>query len=313
MTRSKNGVGQGGNADQVVPAVHGNLTGDDDGALVVAILDDFEEIARLVGIERLRAPIVENEQLYAGERAQEPGVAGGAVDDGEIGEETGNADVEDGDVLPTSLVPESAGEPTLAQAAGAGDQQIAMFGDPVAGGELKEQRPVEPARILIVDVLDAGAVAQFGGAGAGLELLLPAQGRFMFQQQSEPFGVIEAARLGFVFEVLEPLGEAIEGRARSIGRAWDGRAWEASLSGSSRGRADWRGRRAWRGGASLPTATLGVAGEQRGDALAVEDAQFDGAGRNGFEARDIQAAIGAQNPKAGTEALFGMGPAGEHG
>jgi hypothetical protein len=46
-------------------------------------------------------------------------------------------------------------------------------------------------------------VAQFGGAGAGLELLLTAQGRLIFQQQSKPFGVVEAARLGFVFKVLE--------------------------------------------------------------------------------------------------------------
>ena len=169
----QNGVGQSGNADQVVPAVHGNLACDDDGALVVAILDDFEEIARLVGVERLRAPVVENEQLDAGERPQEPGVAGRAVDDREIGEETGNTDVEDGDILSARLVPERAGEPTLAEAGGAGDQQIAALFDPAAGGELEEQRAVEPARILIVDVLDTGAVAQLGGAGAGLELLLP--------------------------------------------------------------------------------------------------------------------------------------------
>ena len=112
----QNGVGQGGNADQVVPAVHGNLAGDDDGALVVAIPDDFEEIARLVGIERLRPPVVQDQQLYAGERAQKSGVTGRAVDDGEIGEETGNADVENGDVLPARLVPEGAGEPTFSDA-----------------------------------------------------------------------------------------------------------------------------------------------------------------------------------------------------
>ena len=126
----QDGVGQGGNADQIVPAVHGNLAGDDDGALVVAVLDDFEQIARLVGVERLRPPVVEDEQLDASERAQKPGVPGRAVDDGEIGEETGNADVEDGDVLPARLVPEGAGEPTLAEAGGPGDQQIAALGDP---------------------------------------------------------------------------------------------------------------------------------------------------------------------------------------
>ena len=58
---------------------------------------------------------------------------------------------------------------------------------------------------------------------------------------------------------------------------------------------------------------LELAGEQRGDALAVEDAQFDGAGRDRLEAGRVEAAIGAQNAEAGAEPLFGMGPAGEHG
>src|SRR5271165_885369 len=55
------------------------------------------------------------------------------------------------------------------------------------------------------------------------------------------------------------------------------------------------------------------AGEEGGDALAIEDAQFDGAGRHRFDADRIEAAIGAQNAKAGAEPLFGMRPAGEHG
>jgi len=52
-------VGQRGDADQIVPAVHGTWTGDDQRAPVVAVLDDFQEIARLVGGERFGSPIVE--------------------------------------------------------------------------------------------------------------------------------------------------------------------------------------------------------------------------------------------------------------
>ena len=112
----QDGVGQGGNDDQVVPAIDGNLAGDDDRAFVVAVLDDFVEIARLVGVERLRPPIVEDEQLDAGERAQEPGVTGRAMRDGQIGEEARNAGVKNGYVLSVRLVPEGGGKPTLAQA-----------------------------------------------------------------------------------------------------------------------------------------------------------------------------------------------------
>jgi hypothetical protein len=41
------------------------------------------------------------------------------------------------------------GEPTLAQAAHPGQEQIAALGDPVASGELEEKRAVEPMRDLI--------------------------------------------------------------------------------------------------------------------------------------------------------------------
>ena len=104
----EDGVGERGDPDQVMPAVDGNLAGDDQRALVVAVLDDFKEIARLVGGERLRAPVIEDEQLDAGQGAQEPGVARVAVGDGQIGEEPGHAGVENGHVLSAGLVAERA-------------------------------------------------------------------------------------------------------------------------------------------------------------------------------------------------------------
>ena len=105
---------------------------------------------------------------------------------------------------------ERAGEPTFAQAARPGYEQIAALGDPIASGELEEERAVEPARALIVDVLDAGRMTQLSDPGARFELLLPAQRQFVFEQQTEPFGVIEAARFRFVFEFLEPFGQAVK-------------------------------------------------------------------------------------------------------
>lgn len=91
-----------------------------------------------------------------------------------------------------------------------GQEQIAALGDPVACRELEEQRAVEPARALIVDVLDAGRMTQARDPGARFELLLSAQRQLVLEQQAEPFGMIEAADFGFVFEFLEPFGQAIE-------------------------------------------------------------------------------------------------------
>jgi hypothetical protein len=58
---------------------------------------------------------------------------------------------------------------------------------------------------------------------------------------------------------------------------------------------------------------VALAGEERGDALAGERADLQGAGRNCFGARRIDAAIKTQDAKAGAKTLFGMPPAGEHG
>ena len=62
-----------------------------------------------------------------------------------------------------------------------------------------------------------------------------------------------------------------------------------------------------RDGAAVRARRIELAGEQRRDALAVEDAQFDGAGRDRLEAGRVEAAIGAQNAEAGAEPLFGIG------
>ena len=88
--------------------------------------------------------------------------------------------------------------------------KFAALSDPVAGRELEEQGAVETARAAIIDILDAGRMTQSRSSGARFEPLLPAQGRFIFEQQAEPFGMFEAARLGFAFEFLEPLGQAVQ-------------------------------------------------------------------------------------------------------
>jgi hypothetical protein len=55
----------------------------------------------------------------------------------------------------------------------------------------------------MIDVLDAGRMAQPGAPGPCFKLFLPAQRQFVFEQQPEPFGVIETAGFGLVFEFLE--------------------------------------------------------------------------------------------------------------
>jgi hypothetical protein len=53
----EDGVGEGGLADQVVPAVDRDLAGDQGGAAAVAFFDDFQHVVALLGPKRLEAPI----------------------------------------------------------------------------------------------------------------------------------------------------------------------------------------------------------------------------------------------------------------
>jgi len=64
--------------------------------------------------------------------------------DRQIGEQPGHAVIEDGYILPASLLTERAGEPALSQPARSGDEQVAALIDPLAGGEFEEQGAVEP-------------------------------------------------------------------------------------------------------------------------------------------------------------------------
>ena len=69
---------------------------------------------------------------------------------------------------------------------------------------------IEATGGVVIDVLDAGTVAQPCGSGTGLEALLPSQCHLVFKQQAEPFGMFEGASLCSLFEFLEALSHAVE-------------------------------------------------------------------------------------------------------
>ena len=62
-------------ADEGVPFVDGDLTGENGRATPMAFLEDLVEVTAGAGIERFEAPIVEDEELDARKAAQDAGVA----------------------------------------------------------------------------------------------------------------------------------------------------------------------------------------------------------------------------------------------
>jgi hypothetical protein len=73
-------------------------------------------------------------------------------------------------------VTQSTGKPTLADPGWAAQDQIVVRVDPLAIGELLEQSAVEAAWGSVIDVFDAGLLAQSGVAQPGGKPLVAAMG-----------------------------------------------------------------------------------------------------------------------------------------
>ena len=72
--------------DQVVPAVHRDLAGDQRGATAVAVLGEFQQVARLLRAKRLEPPVIQDQQLHRAQGAHQPGMPAIAAGQAEIGE-----------------------------------------------------------------------------------------------------------------------------------------------------------------------------------------------------------------------------------
>ena len=104
------GIGQGGFTQGIVPTGDRKLAGDDGGAPLAAVLDDLEEIRRLVGGEWPQGQVVEDEDVDLGERHQEPRPAAVEAGQSQVGEQTWHPLVEGGAAGSDSGLGQGAGE-----------------------------------------------------------------------------------------------------------------------------------------------------------------------------------------------------------
>ena len=141
----KDGVGVSRVANEGVPFVDRDLTGKNGRATPIAFLEDLVEVTTGAGVERFEAPIVEDEELDAGETAQDAGIAAVTAGEREFGKELGNPLIKNRAVIAASLVTEGTGKPTFADPGGPAQDQIVVRVDPLAIGEPLEQSAVEAA------------------------------------------------------------------------------------------------------------------------------------------------------------------------
>jgi hypothetical protein len=114
------GVGEAGLTDVIMPLGGRELAGDDGRAASVAIFKDLEQVAPLLVLHRRQAPVVEHEDVHAGEFAQEPGVGAVGTSKAEVVEEPRGATIVGAIAAATGLVSQRAGDEALAGAGGPG-------------------------------------------------------------------------------------------------------------------------------------------------------------------------------------------------
>ena len=119
----ENGIGKGRFADDIVPGGDGQLAGDQDRALAVAVLDDFHQVAALTGGQAIRAPVVQDEEVRLDQGPEQPRKAAIAMGQFEIGEQAWHPLIDDGEVVAAGALSKGAGEPGLSYAARPGDHQ----------------------------------------------------------------------------------------------------------------------------------------------------------------------------------------------
>ena len=147
-------------------------------------------------VERFEAPVVQDKELDAAERALKPGMATVATRERKTCKQLGDTLVQDGAVVTAGFVAERAGEPAFTDTGRAGDHQAVVLRDPVTRHELDEQCTVQAPITAVIDILGRRLVTKFGEAQAGSELAVVAEAPFAVQQQRQPFRVGQALSLG---------------------------------------------------------------------------------------------------------------------
>jgi len=190
----EDGVGDGGFTNHVVPLGDGELGGNQRRFAPVAFFEDFQQIEALLIIEGVSAPVVEHQQLHAGEFVDEAREAAVETCHGKILKQTRDPQIEDGMIEPGGLTPEGTGQPGFASPGLAGEDEVLVGFQPGALRQLQGVAPVKAATGREVDIFDAGIDEAQLRCGQPIgQPPVGAHGGFAIEHQAKPFIATEIA------------------------------------------------------------------------------------------------------------------------
>jgi hypothetical protein len=165
-------------------------------------------------------PHHQDEEIGAAQVAQNAWMASIVARQCKLFEELGHAVVEHRSIVATGLVAERRGQPTFADAGWSNERQIVVGIDPVALGQLLEQRAVKTARTAIINIFDAGLLAQLGIAQAGYEPFVAPPRRFAIKEEPKPFAMTKVIGLALCIDFGEGLGHALKAERVELIERW---------------------------------------------------------------------------------------------
>src|SRR3546814_19297703 len=111
-----------------------------------------------IAIERLKPPVVKDEQVDAGKALHARSDAAVSLGQRQVVDQPRQARVENRAVVAAGLVTDGAGEPALADAGRPDNRAVPVGGDPVALEPHLEQAAIEPDRREVINVFGPGLV-----------------------------------------------------------------------------------------------------------------------------------------------------------
>ena len=143
----------------------------------MAVIEDVEQIAALLGIEVRKPPVVEDDEVGFRELREKLVISAVAAGDGDIGQQPRDTQVACRVTVTTSAMRDSAGEPSLADAGRSGNKDVEMIINEAATGEFVEGGFVEAAAGAQVEVFDGGVEFELSAAQASCRFELTACSR----------------------------------------------------------------------------------------------------------------------------------------
>lgn len=181
----------------------------------MSVLEDFEQVETFLGLERVEAEVVEDQQFDFGEGGESFVVGGVGAGGAQNFEQPSGAFITDGEAESAGGISERLGDPAFAGAGRSGDDEILGVENPVTGSERGDEGTVEAARGAGVEVFQRGVLAKLGLAQQTLETFGVAVDDFGVDRKGEPFFKGKAMQVRLV-ELAMAIPGSLSSRKRSI-------------------------------------------------------------------------------------------------